>query len=149
MKDMINSLKFNRDFIYKIDNTTLSAKEQLKFLIHFLQDFNQPLHLLGYDRGGNSFKVIVNDDGHNKTYGLHYVWDTLLPVYYIENFPYSSPLQRVILPEPFDINQVIAQTLNGNLQISCKIYPKTHYLVFNDYFKEENFQLLFDRKARL
>ena len=33
------------------------AQEALKFLIHFLGDMHQPLHLSGRDRGGNSVKV--------------------------------------------------------------------------------------------
>jgi S1/P1 Nuclease len=34
-----------------------SAQEALKFLIHFVGDMHQPLHLCGRDRGGNSDKV--------------------------------------------------------------------------------------------
>ena len=33
------------------------AQEALKFLIHFIGDMHQPLHLSGRDRGGNSDKV--------------------------------------------------------------------------------------------
>jgi len=33
------------------------AEEALKFLIHFVGDMHQPLHLTGRDRGGNSVKV--------------------------------------------------------------------------------------------
>ena len=33
------------------------AQEALKFLIHFVGDMHQPLHLCGRDRGGNSDKV--------------------------------------------------------------------------------------------
>lgn len=33
------------------------AQEALKFLIHFIGDMHQPLHLSGRDRGGNGDKV--------------------------------------------------------------------------------------------
>ena len=37
------------------------AQEALKFLIHFVGDMHQPLHLCGRDRGGNSDKVHWNN----------------------------------------------------------------------------------------
>ena len=33
------------------------ANEAMKFLVHFMGDLHQPLHLVGRDRGGNSQKV--------------------------------------------------------------------------------------------
>lgn len=36
------------------------ANEALKFLIHFMGDLHQPLHLTGRDRGGNSDKVVFD-----------------------------------------------------------------------------------------
>ena len=36
------------------------ANEALKFLIHFVGDLHQPLHLTGRDRGGNSDKVLFD-----------------------------------------------------------------------------------------
>ncbi|KAF8624988.1 hypothetical protein AX15_005620 [Amanita polypyramis BW_CC] len=50
------------------------ANEALKFLIHFMGDMHQPLHLAGRDRGGNGDKVVF--DGRQTN--LHSVWDTLL-----------------------------------------------------------------------
>lgn len=47
-----------------VRNTTMwlekgyeGAEEALKFLVHFVGDLHQPLHLTGRDRGGNSVKV--------------------------------------------------------------------------------------------
>ncbi len=34
------------------------ANEALKFLVHFIGDLHQPLHLTGRDRGGNGDKVL-------------------------------------------------------------------------------------------
>jgi len=50
------------------------ANEALKFLIHFMGDVHQPLHLTGRDRGGNGDKVLF-DRRHTN---LHAVWDNLL-----------------------------------------------------------------------
>jgi len=36
------------------------ANEALKFLIHFVGDLHQPLHLTGRARGGNSVKVLFD-----------------------------------------------------------------------------------------
>lgn len=39
---------------------TQRANEALKFLIHFIGDLHQPLHLSGRDRGGNGYKVMFD-----------------------------------------------------------------------------------------
>ncbi|KAG9306350.1 hypothetical protein G9A89_018233 [Geosiphon pyriformis] len=48
--------------------------EALKFLVHFLGDLHQPLHLTSRLRGGNG--ADAKFDNHKTT--LHYVWDSLL-----------------------------------------------------------------------
>ncbi len=49
-----------------------SRKEALMFLVHFVGDIHQPLHLGNEDdRGGNNIKVIV----HGERTNLHAVWD--------------------------------------------------------------------------
>lgn len=47
-----------------VRNTTMwlaneydGAEEALKFLVHFMGDIHQPLHLTGRDKGGNGMKV--------------------------------------------------------------------------------------------
>lgn len=154
IKDLVNSLKYNKEYLYKVNNNTLSRSEQLKFLIHFIQDFNQPMHLLGYDRGGNSLKINMYMDGKNKTTNLHYIWDSLLPEYYIHNYLYTVPFEKVKLPVNFTVNNLLETILNENIkEISCKIYPKTSlkiiYLDFNDYFKDEYLRLLFDNYHKM
>ena len=42
----------------KHDASYDTASEALKFLVHFVGDMHQPLHLTGRDRGGNSAKVV-------------------------------------------------------------------------------------------
>ncbi|KAG9311857.1 phospholipase C/P1 nuclease domain-containing protein [Chiua virens] len=50
------------------------VQDALKFLIHFVGDMHQPLHLTNRNRGGNDDKVAF--DAH--TTNLHKVWDSLL-----------------------------------------------------------------------
>ena len=51
----------------------LQRQEALKYLVHFLQDMHQPVHV-GHraDRGGNDLQVQFFDQGSN----LHRVWDS-------------------------------------------------------------------------
>jgi len=72
------------------DASDATASEALKFLVHFLGDMHQPLHLTGRDRGGNSAKVIW--DGRHTN--LHSLWDGLLIAKAVRTVPrkYSRPL---------------------------------------------------------
>lgn len=160
IKDLVNSLKYNINYNYKIGDAftggayILTPDEQLKFLIHFIQDFNQPMHLLGYSRGGNSLKVNMYMDGKNRTTNMHFIWDSLLPEYYIDNYAYTVPIERIYLPINFTIDNLLETILDNNIKdVSCKIYPDTNepivYLIFNDYFKDEYFKLLFDNYHKM
>ena len=92
LQDFTNSIKYNFQYDYVFDDgSKLTNVELLKFLVHFIQDFSQPMHLLGYDRGGNSFKVNVFIDGRNRTSNLHYIWDSMLPEYFVDNYAYTLP----------------------------------------------------------
>ncbi|KAG6332338.1 hypothetical protein ID866_6748 [Astraeus odoratus] len=66
------------------------VQDALKFLIHFLGDMHQPLHLTGRDRGGNGDKVSF--DG--RVTNLHSLWDTLLIAQRLRTLPsnYTRPL---------------------------------------------------------
>lgn len=60
----------------KVLKNALAPKEKraeaLKFIVHFMGDLHQPLHVgNGLDRGGNSCKVFF----HNKQTNLHALWD--------------------------------------------------------------------------
>ncbi|KAI0827121.1 phospholipase C/P1 nuclease domain-containing protein [Trametes gibbosa] len=50
------------------------AEEALKFLVHWMGDMHQPLHMSGREKGGNGVRVAWNDRVTN----LHSVWDGLL-----------------------------------------------------------------------
>jgi len=67
------------------------AQEALKFLIHFVGDMHQPLHLSGRDRGGNSDKVHWS----GRVTNLHSVWDNALIAKAIRETPanYTRPIR--------------------------------------------------------
>lgn len=75
------------------------ASEALKFLIHFVGDMHQPLHLTGRDRGANGVKVSFNGRNTN----LHSVWDTSLIAKYLRTIPrnYTRPLPVPALESSF------------------------------------------------
>jgi hypothetical protein len=53
--------------------TRLEKREALKFLVHFVQDMHQPVHVGDRrDRGGNDLQVQFFGEGSN----LHRVWDS-------------------------------------------------------------------------
>ncbi|KAL4078172.1 S1/P1 nuclease [Scleroderma yunnanense] len=66
------------------------VQDALKFLIHFLGDMHQPLHLTGRERGGNGVKVSFDERVTN----LHSLWDSLLIAQRLRTLPsnYSYPL---------------------------------------------------------
>ncbi|PPQ89259.1 hypothetical protein CVT25_001343 [Psilocybe cyanescens] len=72
------------------DASDVVASEALKFLIHFVGDMHQPLHLTGRDRGGNSVKVRFGTRQTN----LHSLWDGFLIAKAVRTTPrnYSRPL---------------------------------------------------------
>jgi hypothetical protein len=78
-----------QNWVHK-DASDDTASEALKFVVHFMGDLQQPLHLTGRERGGNSVKVLW-DRRHTN---LHSLWDDFLIAKAIRtvNQNYSSPL---------------------------------------------------------
>jgi hypothetical protein len=61
----------------------------LRFLVHFLGDVHQPLHLTNRERGGNGDPVRFE----GRLMNLHSLWDTALTTKAIrEQSNYSTPL---------------------------------------------------------
>jgi len=73
------------DFVRVLENPKAgkAEKEQaLKFLVHFVGDLHQPLHVGDTgSRGGNSIQVRFFNQGSN----LHRVWDSQIMEYHTEN----------------------------------------------------------------
>ncbi|KAI0674494.1 phospholipase C/P1 nuclease [Trametes maxima] len=78
-----------RDFA-KGGRTVGDAEEALKFLVHWMGDMHQPLHMSGREKGGNGVRVAWN----GRVTNLHSVWDGLLIAQALRLTPrkYSHPL---------------------------------------------------------
>lgn len=150
--DFVNSFKtgesLNKKYIGN-SHVILTRNELLSFIIHFIQDFNQPMHLLGYDQGGNGFDVITKQhSGRNKSSNVHYLWDVLVPEFYTKhyNFVYKEPngTEKSNIKNQFELNKLLIEMLNINLKIGCKVYPKSNYIIFDEYFNHKDLELLFN-----
>jgi hypothetical protein len=154
IKTLTRMLKQNKyvyeEIKYEYDNEELykrlNDEEKLKLLIHLIQDFNQPMHYLGFKRGGNDYKIKMLYNNNNITRNLHQIWDTFLPEYFIKNTNYKGKEDKYIKE---DIYTLINRIFNKNIKIACKIYPTMNYLIFNEYYKEEYMKELFDNYMEL
>jgi hypothetical protein len=144
LQDFTNSIKYNFNHTNSI--THLTNTQLLKLLIHLIQDFSQPMHLLGFERGGNSLKINIYINNKNKTTNLHYIWDSMLPEYFIKHYNYQfTPKNYNSIHNYDDYYNLLQNILNTNIiNVSCLIYPKSHYIIFDNYFNKNYFVTLFN-----
>jgi hypothetical protein len=136
-----NSLKYNV-------NSKDEQKIQMKFLMHFLQDFNQPMHVYGKFRGGNNLKIhFVNNNNTTKTVSLHTIWDSILPEYFIKNEDYTLPnIKQVSFSGMFQYKDYLVKNLVLNNKIACNAYTNINKTVyFKEYYDKRIIRELFDR----
>lgn len=111
-------------------NGETAGSEALKFLVHYLGDLHQPLHLIGRERGGNGAKVTFDGRVTCKSYSvsysvkcnhwlinafrthlaLHGLWDSYLIAQRIRTLPlkYSHPISG---PDGFAIERHLRGTI--------------------------------------
>ncbi len=110
--DMVKTLKAS--------NTDLVSKQNsLKFLVHFVGDLHQPLHVgRPEDRGGNDVRVILN----GKTMNLHAVWDSgILATQGMDYMAYAARLdsQKAV----YDLPEIVfSQIISENMGYRPDIY---------------------------
>ncbi|KAJ5505467.1 hypothetical protein N7453_004424 [Penicillium expansum] len=63
------------DMTVRVNDNRFNQTEAVLFLFHFFGDLHMPLHVEGYEDGGN--KIKVRFDGHDDN--LHSIWDTDMP----------------------------------------------------------------------
>jgi len=80
----------------------------LEFLVHFVGDIHQPLHVgYGDDAGGNKVKVRF----YNQSTNLHHVWDTsIIQKYQSSTSGLVDALQTIIRNNPSKVQQYISVT---------------------------------------
>ena len=91
-KCIIAAIASDRQVLANPAASMLDRAEALRFLIHFIGDLHQPLHVADNDdRGGNRRVVYLEGDSMN----LHKVWDgELLDLYRLNEETYLAELRR-------------------------------------------------------
>lgn len=73
--NVYKALQHNADVLRDAKTTQAQKTEALKFIIHFVGDMHQPMHVSrAEDKGGNTKQVRYNGQGTN----LHSLWDSKL-----------------------------------------------------------------------
>lgn len=136
--NMTNSLKdtYFRDL--------KSSIEDFKFLLHFLQDLHQPLHLNGWSRGGNSWKIKLKKDERIINTNFHTLWDSYIPEFYIKTYkPIAFSESPVIgFSGILEYQSYLKNHIEMLSNISCNItMTQKHEIDFDQYFTQ-NFGII-------
>ena len=86
-------------------------QDALKYLVHFVGDFHQPLHNIGnQDRGGNDVHVgaVAGVDLGGRESNLHSVWDSLL----IDHRGMDEPAYTAFLLDDLKVHPVDASRID-------------------------------------
>jgi hypothetical protein len=141
----------------KILKDAAATKEQkneaLKFLIHFVGDLHQPMHISrAEDKGGNTIQVRFDDKGTN----LHSLWDSKLldhqnirdeelaikldkaSAAQVRKWQSSNPLQW--LWESYQISSKLYQETEGNNKL-VEDYYTSHIGIVNDRLERAGIRL--------
>lgn len=144
-KENVYSAILAQEKVLKDESSTREQKvTSLKFLVHFIGDAHQPMHISrAEDKGGNTIQVQYDNKGTN----LHSLWDSRLIDH--EGLDYSELARKADEATP----ELIKQAGNADpmawvwesYQISSKLYPeiqksnklgedyyKAHILIVND-----------------
>lgn len=116
--------------------------EALKFLVHFVGDIHQPLHVIGDDRGGNDIHVTFLGSKQCGGYNcnLHGVWDSEM----IDH--HGMPEKKYVAYLVTDIDEHNWQKLaggnpvqwaNASHQYAVNAYAPNGAFIMKDYYDEE------------
>lgn len=102
--DVTTAIKMNYSKLQDPDATKEEKQLALKFLVHFVGDVHQPMHM-GHlsDRGGNGVKVKF----FNRDRNLHGVWDSDI-LESGHNWTYSEWQQQIDRATPEESSEIIA-----------------------------------------
>jgi hypothetical protein len=105
------------------NNSIKQRREALKFLIHFVGDLHQPMHVSrAEDKGGNTIQVQFDGQGTN----LHSLWDSKLVGKEGKTFEQMSIDYDKATPQQIKQWQSddVMKWLFESYQISSKLYPE-------------------------
>lgn len=114
------------DYVKTLKSEKASNEEKLialKFLVHFVGDIHQPLHVgRPDDKGGNTIKVKFFDRSLN----LHSLWDSgMIDYQQISFLEYARSLQNQKSEnvDDFDLDEItFSAIMNENMKIRNKVY---------------------------
>lgn len=103
--DVVTAITEMVDVLKSKTANPIEKENALKFIVHFVGDIHQPLHVgKPDDRGGNSLQVVFEGRKTN----LHALWDTIMimksPMDYVK-YAASLETQSFQLP-PYDIQEI-------------------------------------------
>lgn len=142
--NMTNDLKYNKNYVRNIT-------EHLYFLIHFFQDFHQPMHIYGDYRGGNDMYIILNYFNKSLKTNVHSLWDKYIPEYYIKNTKAIKTtldtLDTTKLKDITDFEKYMLSHLQKLFDIACNvttIFKTSNKIIFTEYYNENIIRQLFE-----
>ncbi len=113
--DMVEILKSNSE-------TDIKKQDAIKFLVHFMGDIHQPLHVgRPDDHGGNSIKVVFGGKNTN----LHALWDSgMINTTNLDYRQYAADLENTSpFNPPYDTQEItFSQILDENMAARKQIY---------------------------
>jgi hypothetical protein len=136
--NMTNAIRYNKDYM-----TVKEHENTLKFLIHFLQDFFQPLHLLGEFRGGNNYHVILEKHQKNVSTNMHAVWDKYMPEEYIKEIDSKQINDEsnsgVEIKSIIEYQKYLVNTTKDYLALICSTNLFMKNILFDKYYSEKKY----------
>jgi hypothetical protein len=116
--------------------------EALKYLIHFLGDIHQPLHMIGDARGGNDISVSFMGSNQCGSYkcNLHGVWDeTLIEHHDMKEKQYVAYLLSDIQEHDWEklAGGTPFQWANTSHQYAVNAFAPNGALITTEYYNEE------------
>lgn len=102
--DVITALTLNIK-ILKTSQNIAEKQDALRFIVHFVGDIHQPLHVgRPEDRGGNDIKVVFKGRNMN----LHSLWDSgMITIQNMDYLAYTRYLEgQKFLSEAYDIPEI-------------------------------------------
>lgn len=114
-------------------------EESFKFLLHFLQDLFQPMHVYGPYRGGNDLHIRVIRNGSVKNTNMHYLWDTIFPVHYL----HATNSTELLVDKLYNFDNMntyglyLASIIVDMSEMSCRAsYLKSTTIDFDNYYSK-------------
>jgi nuclease S1 len=123
-------------------------EEALRWIVHFVADLHQPLHVIGEDRGGND--VLVRFNGRQTN--LHRLWDgDLIDHVYPNATALYKPVQAVLQStqrQAWDSGSPADWALETHRVAPETVYPFPDSRVIDDRYVEKALPVIYEQLAK-